>query len=95
MTQTEIDQAMKDQIGTNPEEPLPNNPDITQALANYAAEAARVAAVLNSNLQSNYVTGFQNWSQLMVAGKIPNTDPARPPIGYMAASASDGWTYVI
>lgn len=60
--QTEIDQAIKDQIGTNPEEPLPSNPDITQALANHATEAARVAAVLNNNLQSNYLTGFQNWS---------------------------------
>jgi hypothetical protein len=95
MTQTEIDQAIKDQIGTNPEEPLPSNPDIAQALANYATEAARVAAVLNNNLQSNYVTGFKNWSQLVMAGKIPNTDPPRPPIGYMAATASDGWTYVI
>ncbi len=95
MTQTEIDHAIKDQIGTNPEEPLPSNPDIAQALANYATEAARVAAVLNNNLQSNYVTGFKNWSQLVMAGKIPNTDPPRPPRGYMAATASDGWTYVI
>ena len=94
MTQTEIDQAIKDQIGTNPEEPLPSNPDVAQAVANYAAEAARVAAVIN-NLQSNYLTGFQNWSQLVMAGKIPNTDPPRPPIGYLAATASDGWTYRI
>ena len=95
MTQTEIDQAIRDQIGTDPEEPLPSNPDIAQALVNYAAEAARVAVALNNNLQNNYLTGFQNWSQLVMAGKIPSTDPPRPPIGYMAAKASDGWTYVI
>jgi hypothetical protein len=95
MTQAEIDQAIRDQIGTDPEEPLPINPDIAQALANYAAEGAKVAAALNNNLQSNYLTGFQNWSNLVMAGKIPNTDPPHPPIGYIAAQASDGWTYVI
>ena len=95
MTQADIDQAIRDQIGTEPTDALPSNPDIAQAIANYATEAAKVAAVLNNNLQSNYLTGFQNWSNLVLAGKIPNTNPPQPPISYIAAKASDGWTYVI
>ena len=48
-----------------------------------------MAAVFN-NLQSNYLTGFQNWSQLVMAAKIPNTDPPHSQVGYLAATASDG-----
>ena len=95
MTQAEIDQAIRDQIGTDPLAPLPSNPDIAQALANYAASAAMQAAALNQNLEQVYLIGFQNWSQQVLAGKIPNTNPPQPPAAYLAAQASDGWTYVI
>ena len=95
MTQAQIDQAIKDQIGTDPLAALPSNPDITQALANYAAEATSLSATLNQNLEQVYLTGFQNWSQQVLDGKIPNTDPPQPPLDYIAAQASDGWTYVI
>src|SRR5215469_9850402 len=30
-----------------------------------------------------------------MARKIPNTDPPQPPVGSIAAKASDGWAYVI
>jgi hypothetical protein len=95
MTQAEIDQAIKDQIGTDPVAALPSNPDIAQALANYAAEATSLAADLNQNLTQTYLAGFENWSQQVLAGKTPNTNPPQPPVQYIAAQASDGWTYVI
>jgi hypothetical protein len=95
MTQAEIDQAIRDQLGTDPLAPLPGNPDIAQALANYAAEATTLAASLNNNLQQIYLVGFQNWSGQVMAGKIPNTNPPQPPPGYLAVQATDGWTYVI
>ena len=95
MTQAEIDQAIKDQIGTDPLAALPSNPNIAQALANYTAEANTLAASLNASLQQNYLTGFQNWAQQVLAGKISNTNPPQPPPAYTAAQASDGWTYVI
>ncbi|MBV9504708.1 MAG: hypothetical protein JO323_06845 [Acidobacteriia bacterium] len=95
MTQQQIDQAIRDQIGADPNAPLPSNLDIAQALANYAAEAAKVATALNQNEQTTYLTGFQNWANQVLTGKIPNTNPPQPPPAYLAATASDGWTYVI
>ncbi|PWU08121.1 MAG: hypothetical protein C5B51_08455 [Terriglobia bacterium] len=95
MTQAEIDQAIKDQLGTNPDEPLPTNPDIEKALANYTAEAAIVADTLNRSLTDNYNVGFQNWAGQVLAGRIPNSNPPQPPPGYLAVKASDGWSYVI
>jgi hypothetical protein len=95
MTQAEIDQAIKDQLGANALEPLPSNPDVDQALANYTAEAAQVAATLNQNLVANYMTAFQNWAGQVMAAKIPNTNPPQPPAEYLAVKASNGWSYVI
>jgi hypothetical protein len=95
MTQAEIDAAIQSQIGVDPTAPLPSNPDIAEALASSATESINVAASLNQNLQQIYLTGFQNWSQQVLAGKIPNTNPPQPPDAYIAAQASDGWTFVI
>jgi hypothetical protein len=95
MTQAEIDQAILDQIGIDPQAALPSNPDIAQALANCAASAATAAATLNSNLIQIYLTAFQNWAQQVLAGKIPNTNPPQPPLDYVAVQASDEWSYVI
>jgi hypothetical protein len=95
MTQVEIDQAIQTQIGIDPTAALPSNPDIAQALANSAASAANAAATMNANLTQIYLTGFQNWANQVLAGKIPNTNPPQPPNGYLAVQASDGWSYVI
>jgi len=81
MTQTEIDAAVAAQIGEQAMGAPPSNPDIAQALANYAAAAAKTAAALNANLTSNYLTGFQNWSQQVTTGKIPDANPPQPPAG--------------
>jgi hypothetical protein len=95
MTQAEIDQAIRNQIGVDPEAALPSNPEIAQALSNCAASAATAASTLNSNLTQIYLTGFQNWAQQVLAGKTPNNNPPQPPAGYLAVQASDQWTYVI
>ena len=95
MTQAEIDQAIKNQLGPTALEPLPSNPDVDQALANYTAEAAQVAATLNQNLVANYMTAFQNWAAQVMAAKIPNTNPPQPSAEYLAVKASNGWSYVI
>ncbi len=95
MTQAEIDQAIRDQIGTDPLAPLPSNPDIAAALANSESQAARVASSLNDNLTGIYLVGFQNWASQVIGGKIPNTNPPQPPDGYLAVKATDGWSYTI
>jgi hypothetical protein len=92
------DQAIKDQIGVNPLEALPSNPDIAQALANYATEGSKLSALLNANLIGIYMVGFNNYQNEVLAGKIqppPATTPPQPPAGYAAVKASDGWTWVI
>lgn len=95
LTQTQIDQLIKDQIQTNPLAGLTSNPDIQAALANYVAEGQKLSNTLNASLTANYLVGFQNWSALVLAGKIPNTNPPQPPMGFIPAQASDGWTYVV
>jgi hypothetical protein len=95
VTQQQIDQAIQDQIQTSPTELPPSNPEIDLALSNYAAEAARMAAALNESLIANFNVGFANWADQVKQGKIPNTSPPKPPAGYIAAKATNGWTYVI
>jgi hypothetical protein len=95
LTQTQIDQAIRDQLGINPFADLPSNPVISQALENTAANAIQIAASLNRNLVADYLTAFGNWSALVLAGKILNTDPPKPPAVYLAVAATDGWSYVI
>jgi hypothetical protein len=95
LTQDQINQLIKDQIGTNPLAVLPSNPDIAAAVANYSTSATALAIHLNNNLIAIYMTAFQNWSALVMAGKIPNTTPPAPPDAYAAVVASDSWTYVV
>lgn len=97
MTQQEIDKAIMDQIG--PDTGATSNPLLAQAQANCAAEAANVAAKLNANLIDNYQVGFSNWADQVLGGRISSTPVpdsiATPPAAYVAAKASNGWTYVI
>jgi hypothetical protein len=93
MTQQEIDQAIKDQIGTDPVAALPSNPDIAAALANYKQWADAVAGSLNASLKAIYLSAFQDYANNTAAGKVA-TAPT-PPMAYISAKASDGWTYVI
>ena len=65
------------------------------ALANVAAAAASEVNLLNDNLKTNYLTGFNNWASAVLAGKIPNSDPPAPPAGYAYTKDADGWAYVI
>src|SRR5215469_4603193 len=95
MTQAEIDNAIQDQLGIDPFAPLPSNTMIAEALASSATESVNVAVSLNQNLQQIYLTGFQNWSQQVLAGRVPNTNPPQPPVGYLAVRATDGWSFVI
>jgi hypothetical protein len=95
LTQQQIDQMIQAQIGANPTAALPSNADIAAALQNYATSATAVAAALNANLESTYLTGFNNWAAQVTAGKVSNANPPQPPAGYIAATATDGWTYVV
>lgn len=61
--------------------------DATQALV------AREVTLLNDNLRTQYQQGFNNWSQAVILGKIPNSNPPQPPTGYVALMGDDGWAF--
>src|SRR5438128_2629702 len=63
-----------------------------------AAQANTLAAVqlqvtrLNEALQSNYLTTFGNWAQSVLAGRSDNSNPPKPPPGYVVGYFNDPTT---
>lgn len=57
------------------------------------AMVAKEVTLLNNNLQTQYLQGFNNWAQAVIRGAIPNTNPPQPPAGYVALMGDDGWAY--
>ncbi len=65
--------------------PLPLDADATSlvaAQANQLASSTVMMGQLNGNLKSIYLTGFNNWKISVDAGRAPNTNPPKPPMGY-------------
>ena len=58
------------------------------------AMVAQEVTLLNNNLQTQYLQGFNNWSQAVIMGTIPNTNPPQPPSGYTALMGDDGWASI-
>jgi hypothetical protein len=64
-----------------------------------AAQANTLAAVtqqlvnINANLKAVYLQDFDNWSQSVRAGRIPNSNPPLPPKAYVVAKSASGWAY--
>jgi hypothetical protein len=73
----------------------PSIPNWTQTAMN-ATETMVVneVALLNNNLQTLYLQGFNNWSQGVILGTAPNTNPPPPPNGYVAMIGAGGWAYI-
>ena len=63
-----------------------------------AAQANTLAAVqvqvdnMNAALKANYMTAFNNWAQSVLAGRIDNTNPPQPPMGYVVGYFNDPTT---
>jgi hypothetical protein len=63
-----------------------------------AAQANTLAAVqvqvqhLNDALKSNYLTTFSNWSQSVLAGRSDNSNPPKPPMGFVVGYFNDPTT---
>lgn len=71
---------------------MPNatNPtNLEEVQASALASAKAQVANLNSNLTSVFMTGFNNWATSVMAGKIPNTDPPRPPAAFVVGYFND------
>lgn len=65
---------------------------LATAQANVLASTTAEVALLNSNLKSNYLTAFSNWTITLLAGRSAG-DPPKPPAGYVVAFGEDGFAY--
>lgn len=60
-----------------------------------AVQASSLAAVklqvvnLNNNLITIFMTAFNSWSVSVMAGRIPNTDPPKPPMAFVVGYVTD------
>ena len=69
---------------------------LAAAQANQLASSTAMVAQLNTNLQSIYMTGFNNWCLSVNSGRIPNTDPPQPPVQYViSAPDKEGFQWPI
>src|SRR5258708_885334 len=71
-----------------------NTPDFSQttleaAMANTLAAVKIQVDQFNEQLKGIYLTGFDNWSISVVAGRSDNTNPPQPPNGYVVGYFTD------
>lgn len=71
----------------------PINPTSLEAVqASSLASAKSQIVTLNNNLTAIYMTEFNNWSISVLAGRIPNTDPPKPPPAFVVGYFPDPTT---
>ena len=58
---------------------------LVAAQANQLASSKIMVAQLNENLKVIYLGAFNNWKGNVEAGRIPNTDPPKPPKAYVVS----------
>ena len=56
------------------------------AWANQLQSSTIMAAQLNNNLKSIYLTAFSNWCISVNAGRVSNANPPAPPVRYVVSS---------
>ena len=56
--------------------------DLVAVQAAFRAHAQEMCDALNAELKSVYLTAFNNWKISVDAGRIDNSNPPQPPIGY-------------
>lgn len=63
------------------------------AIANTLASSTVMVEHLNSELKNRYDSQFESWKTTVLAGKIDNTNPPQPPVGYELLTGRDGFSY--
>ena len=58
---------------------------LAAAQANQLSSTTIMVDQLNTNLRSIYLTAFNNWKISVDAGRIPNTNPPKPPKAYVVS----------
>src|SRR4051794_6761214 len=65
---------------------------LDEAQSNTLAAVQRQVKDWNEVLKSNYLTAFDNWSQSVQAGRTDNSNPPKPPDGYVVGFFTDPTT---
>ena len=80
-------------MSTNPINLDAGATSLEAAQANVKASTIAQCALLNENLKSIYLTAFNNWKISVDAGRLPNTDPPKPPTAYVPTDNGQGWFF--
>jgi hypothetical protein len=81
-----------------------NTPDFSQttleaAMANTLAAVNLQVEQFNQQIKAGYLTTFNNWSISVMAGRLDNTNPPKPPNAYVVGFFTDStnskaqWAY--
>lgn len=73
--------------------PSPSLTTLEAALANVLASTKVLVSNFNRDKKLLYLQGFENWTVSVLAGRIDNTNPPRPPMGYVVATGASGFAY--
>ena len=66
---------------------------LAAAQANTLASSTTMAAHLNEELKKRYLSLFNDWTISVLAGRIDNSNPPKPPAGYDVATGPDGFAW--
>lgn len=72
-----------------------SEPTLEAAIANSRRFAEDQVARLNGQLIARYNSNFDSWKVTVEAGKIPNTNPPLPPLGWIIEEQPDGFWYEV
>ena len=68
---------------------------LAAAQANVLASSRAQVSLLNANLTSLYLARFNDWKISVDAGKIDNSNPPLPPIGFTLAQNAEGFSFPV
>lgn len=95
MTQAQIDAYIAAAIGQDAIAPTLATPDTPQAQADTLTALTKAADLQNASIKAVFLSGFQSWAGLVLAGKIANTSPPPVPVGLQVLTASNGWAFIV
>jgi hypothetical protein len=66
---------------------------LAAAQANVRASSLAQAALLNENLKTIYLSAFHDWTISVLAGRIDNCNPPKPPKAYTIKVNDEGFAF--
>ncbi len=73
--------------------PDPRDTSLTAAIANTLLSSMVLRDHLNNEMARVYLQNFGGWTTMVLAGKIDNKNPPRPPLAYILVKDGMGFSY--